>query len=476
VDLEPLRFRGGTAGALLPFALFLAGVAWLGLSGAPDERGFWPVVLFALVLGLTLAKDRGAFCEAALSGMSRPVVALMIAAWLFAGCLGSLLAGSGFVAGLVWLAGSLGLRGALFVAACFLIASALSMATGTSLGTLLVCGPLLYPAGVTLGADPALLMGAVLAGATFGDSLSPLSDTTIASALTQDADVPGVVRARLKYALPAALLALFVYLGLGAVSPGAPAAATVTPALPTGVSSAPAPSPSPLTPSPAALPMGLAPLLVLVLLLRRRHLVEALLFGILAAVSLGLGLRLLRPAQLMFIDAERYSARGLLLEGLERGVGVSIFTMLLMGLVATLEATGLQDRLVKSGLALACTPRRAEAAIVGALSAAVMVTTHSVVAILAVGPFARQTGERLGLTAYRRANLLDLTACTWPFLLPWFIPTILAAGTTAAGEAFGLPRLSPLAVGLRNVYSWALVGMVGVAVITGFGRAEAPRS
>ena len=63
-----------------------------------------------------------------------------------------------------------------------------------------------------------------------------------------------------------------------------------------------------------------------------------------------------------------------------------------------------------------------------------MLTTHSVVAILAVGPYARETGARLGLTPYRRANLLDLTACTWPFLLPWFIPTILAASTTAAGE------------------------------------------
>jgi len=34
VATQALRFRGGTGGALLPFALFLTGVAWLGLSGA----------------------------------------------------------------------------------------------------------------------------------------------------------------------------------------------------------------------------------------------------------------------------------------------------------------------------------------------------------------------------------------------------------------------------------------------------------
>ena len=154
-------------------------------------------------------------------------------------------------------------------------------------------------------------------------------------------------------------------------------------------------------------------------------------------------------------------------------MGVSIFTLLLMGLVATLEATGLLERLVESTRRVARTPRAAESLIVAVLSAGVLLTTHSVVAILAVGSYARDTGAAMGLTPYRRANLLDLTACTWPFLLPWFIPTILAASTTAAGEAAGLPRLSPLAVGLANAYSWALVAMVGLAIVTGFGRSEA---
>ena len=114
----------------------------------------------------------------------------------------------------------------------------------------------------------------------------------------------------------------------------------------------------------------------------------------------------------------------------------------------------------------------AEAWIVGATSAAVLLTTHSVVAILTVGEFTREVGGRFGLTSYRRANLLDLTVCTYPFLLPYCLPTILAAGTTAAGGAYGFPRVSPAVVGLWNVYSWALVAVVVVAVTTGFGRGE----
>ena len=84
------------------------------------------------------------------------------------------------------------------------------------------------------------------------------------------------------------------------------------------------------------------------------------------------------------------------------------------------------------------------------LTVAVVLTTHSVV----------------------RANLLDVTACTWPFLLPFFLPTILASSASVPGGAAGMPRVSPLAAGMHNAYSWALVLMLVVAVVTGYGRRE----
>jgi Na+/H+ antiporter NhaC len=100
----------------------------------------------------------------------------------------------------------------------------------------------------------------------------------------------------------------------------------------------------------------------------------------------------------------------------------------------------------------------------------VLLTTHSVVAILAVGPFAKQTGERFALSRYRRANLLDLSVCTWPFLLPWFLPTILAASASIGGEAYGMPPQTALTIGIHNTYAWALIGAVVLAVTTGYGR------
>ena len=454
--IEELGFHGGTAGALAPFALFLAGVACLALAGAPDERGFWPVLLAAIALGLLLARDRRAFCETVIAGMSQPIVLLMVMAWLLAGVFGALMRASGLVDALVWLAESAGVTGAPFVLSAFLVCCAVSTATGTSLGTLILCTPLLYPAGVLLGAHPAVLAGAILGGATFGDNVSPVSDTTIASAATQDADLGGVVRSRLRYALPAAALALAAYLIFG----GGDLGTTAAPA-------------APGTSGPRGLPMVLAPALVIFLLLRRRHLIEGLLTGIVAAAVLGLTLGLLAPAELLYIDAEQFGARGLIVDGMERSLGVSVFTLLLMALVATLEASGVLQRILGLVEARASTPRGAELWIFATVSAAVLLTTHSVVAILAVGAFTRRLGERFGLDPYRRSNLLDVTVCTYPFLLPYCIPTILIASLTAgstvspSGEAV---RLSPLAAGLYNFHSWALLLVIVFALMTGYGR------
>ena len=327
-DGSRLTFYLGTLGALLPMVTFLAGVAWLGLSGAPDERGFWPILVMALLVGLLLSRNSWSYCEAVLDGMSHRLVALMILSWLLAGVFAQLMNATGFVEALVWLCSRAGLVGGGFVAASFLIAAAVSTSTGTSLGTLLLTVPLLYPAGATLGGDPVLLIGALLAGATFGDNLSPVSDTTIASASSQGALMHRVVRSRLRYALPAGLVALVIYALLGGGDAGA------------GDSGAA------LGGSSAGLIMLLAPILVVGLLLARRHLVEGLLLGNLCAVVLGLVFSRIELSQLIYLDRDNFVARGLLADGLERGVGISVFTLLLMGLVGAIEKTGILEDLI----------------------------------------------------------------------------------------------------------------------------------
>ncbi len=492
----PLLFRLGLAGASIPILVFAIGAAWLGFSGAPDERGLWPILIAALGTGLVLARSASAYSAAAIRGMSRPIVMLMVMAWLLAGIFSVLLREAGLVDALVWAGGELGLRGGGFVLLAFLVAVLFSTATGTSLGTILICAPLLYPAAGILAANPVVLIGAILAGATFGDNVSPVSDTTIASASTQRAPMGGVVRSRLRYALPAALVAALVLLMFGGTDGDPPTGQAVS---------------AELTGDPAAFPMLLAPLAAFVMLFRGKGLVESLFTGVAAAVVVGLAAGLISPPDLIHIDAEAFRAQGLILDGMEGAVGIVVFTILLMGIVGAAQEAGILDRLAGGGGSgtegragggsatergagsesatdgragggnategqadTTETPRRAELRIFGVTSAAVVLTTHSVMAILAVGDLVRRTGRAAGIGRFRRANLLDMTVCTYPFLLPFFIPTILASSATSAGEPYGVPRVSALEAGLANPYSWALLAIILAVIYTGLGRSRSP--
>ena len=459
-----LHFHFGLAGAAMPILVFAGGAAWLGFSGAPDERGLWPILIVAMGAGLVLAERASAYSAAVIRGMSRPIVMLMVAAWLLAGVFSVLLREAGLVHALVWAGGELGVSGGGFVLLAFLIAVMFSTVTGTSLGTILICAPLLYPAAGVLQANPTVLIGAILAGATFGDNVSPVSDTTIASASTQRAPMGGVVRSRLRYALPAALAAALILLVIGgADAPLDPAAGGI------GVGA----QAESLAGDPAAFPMLLAPLATFLMLWRGKGLVESLFAGVGAAVVVALAMNLVSISDLLYISPNAFRAQGLILDGMEGAVGIVVFTILLMGIVGAAQEAGIVDRLAGDRVAGGeISARRAETRIFTVTSVAVIVTTHSVMAILAVGDLVRKTGRRAGIGRFRRANLLDMTVCTYPFLLPFFIPTILASSATASGEPFGVPRVTALDAGLANPYSWALLAIIITAITTGLGRSD----
>ena len=97
-------------------------------------------------------------------------------------------------------------------AVTFLLAAAVSFATGTSWGTMAILMPLVYPLAAVLPGAEGLAagtaagihlasVGAVLAGAVFGDHCSPISDTTIMSSLASGSDHIDHVRTQLPYAL-----------------------------------------------------------------------------------------------------------------------------------------------------------------------------------------------------------------------------------------------------------------------------------
>jgi len=452
---ENLRYWGGTIGAFIPFLIFVVGVVTIALSGAPDEKGFWPVLILSLTLALLLARDRKRFCEVVIEGMAQPIVMIMLMAWMLASCIGLLLSGTGFIEALMWLASLLKIGGTGFVILGFFICCIVSTSTGSSFGTILICSPILYPVGALLGAHLATMAGAIIAGATFGDSIAPISDTTIASAVSQKADIGGTVRSRLKYVIPAAVIAIGLFVISGLIGEGFNSGKNLA-----------------ISGSPRGLPMIIVPVVIIALLLSGRHLLHGLLFGLLTGIGTGVIFGLLPLKKLLFLDLKNFTADSIIIEGINRSVGISIFTILLMGLVAALKASGFINRLISIATRGNPTVRSTEIKIVSAVGTAVLLTCHSIVAILSVSEFSNQTGEKMGIGRYRRANLLSLTVSTLPFILPYFIPVILMANTTHSGAEFGVPPVTPLQAGLFNFYSWTILLVVIIAVVTGFGRKE----
>ncbi len=100
-----------------------------------------------------------------------------------------------------------------FPALVFIVASITSFATGTSWGTMAILIPTAIPVAYALdnslyGLTTIICLGAVLDGAIFGDHCSPISDTTILSAIVSSCDPMHHVRTQMPYALTVAVIAL----------------------------------------------------------------------------------------------------------------------------------------------------------------------------------------------------------------------------------------------------------------------------
>jgi Na+/H+ antiporter NhaC len=109
----------------------------------------------------------------------------------------------------------------------FITAAIISFATGTSWGVMAILMPIVIPLAhhhITIASDASAqgiflsTIAAVLAGATFGDHCSPISDTTVMSSMAASADHMDHVRTQLPYALFVGVISMligYIPVGLG---------------------------------------------------------------------------------------------------------------------------------------------------------------------------------------------------------------------------------------------------------------------
>lgn len=105
----------------------------------------------------------------------------------------------------------------LLLTAC-LVCAVVSVCIGSSWTTIATVGVGLMGIGRTLGIDDALVAGAIISGAYFGDKMSPLSETTNLAASTSGVPLFEHIRNMLHTTVPSMLITLVVFLAIGLCS------------------------------------------------------------------------------------------------------------------------------------------------------------------------------------------------------------------------------------------------------------------
>ncbi|MEW9502528.1 Na+/H+ antiporter NhaC family protein [Jeotgalibacillus marinus] len=450
-----LEMYGGVFGGLIPLLILIAFLITLSIAQRGGTQAFWAGGWVALSVGLLLAKNKNHYISTFMKGMSQKNGIVIVVAWIFAAIFGQIVQAAGLVDGILWFGLTTGAQGAVFTVLAFFLAMLFSVGTGTSNGTYLALLPVLYPAGVLLGADPTMLAVAILGGGVFGDNVAPVSDTTIASAYSQGATLNGVVRSRFPLAISASIIAIIVLFFAGG-----------------GGTVADVPEMEAANLDPKGLLMLISLAVVIIFALAKRHVVESLIYGNISAIILGLVTGKLNLGSVFSIPGNPGDSTGLIEVGIASVTGTIVFALFILALTQVMIDSGVMDtflkwvqkRNIKSH-------RQAEFSIMSVAGIASVVISASAPVLLVIGStFVNPFGKRFNLSPERRANVMECMVVVVFFMIPWNLSVIVWYNTlTSTAQAWNVAYPSLLSSFL-NPYSWAMLAVLLFSVITGWNR------
>lgn len=437
---------GGIVGAAMPMVAMLGGILVLAAMGMRSTKNFWSAGYLAVLVGFLVYKDKKEFQKALIDGIRDNIFAFMIACFLLAGVMSKILTASHLVDGLLYLMSKINMSPAFMPIVCFAICVVLSSATGSAAGAMNTAAPVMIPLAVGMGCNVNLICGALLAGSCFGDNLAPISDTTIASSLSQEVDVMKVVKSRLKYAVIAGGVASAGYIVFGFMSSGSGVADKLA-ADATYASS---------------LIFLIIPILVIILMLRGTGLFTSLLVsemvGIVMLFAFG------------YIDfAGLVAADGLIANAFNGMIGSIIFILFIFVMVSLISHAGVLDAILKFMQSKAKSDLSAEVAAGAMVSIVGIAISSGTSAITFCGPIIRSLLRPFKIDRARAANLLDGLGCGVGYLVPTNPGCLnLAAIAVASGVvAEGYNAISFVGY---NFHSMALFVVFWFAILTGWGR------
>lgn len=173
-------------------------------------------VLFTVCLLVFWAKFRGASWQEIQDGIKEGISVAIIPIFIFIliGALIGLWIKGGIIPSIMVLGFKI-INAQFFVPSVFIVCSIIGSAIGSGFTTISTVGIALFGIGVSMNLDPALLAGAIISGAVFGDKMSPLSDSTNLSAAIAESELFAHIKNMMWSTIPAFFVSLFLFWLLG---------------------------------------------------------------------------------------------------------------------------------------------------------------------------------------------------------------------------------------------------------------------
>ena len=285
----------------------------------------------------------------------------------------------------------------------FVISALISLAIGTSCGTIAAIVPIAVTISQALGFNPAILLGATVGGAMFGDNMSLISDTKIAASRTQNVEMRDEMFYNLKIITIPAVLCLILYsLPLFTGTTGTDMGQGVL-----NIDSY----------------IKVAPyILLLIFGISGVNVMFLLLFGIILNTIIGISYG-------MF---DIFTAFAFIGEGTTSMANTLIVAMLAGGLLLLVRYNGGITYIIRSTEKWIKNQKTCEIGICFLVGIINLFTANNTVAIITSGSIVKELAGKFNVKPERAASLMDTTSCCVQGMIPYGAQILIATALSAS--------------------------------------------
>lgn len=447
-----LEFYGGPLMSMIPILVYILISACLAMFFKfYSMKGLVFGAFVGLLLGFVFVKNKSKYWDVLIASLAKFSSSKLIFTFIVIGIFTRMLTVGDIGTGFVWLSVQLHITGGLFVVFTFIATSVISMGAGAPIAAVFAVVPIFFSPGVLLGANPSILVGAMLSGVFFGDAMSPSSqvinttvDTQHDSKTGQPADLQVVMKERSPYLILIAILSILLFGFFGANGAKTVSADSIAQVASRCTSS--------------GLWMLIPILILIVISFKEKNLFLALSYATITGLILGLITGVFKFSDIVAISGSPLKISGIINDGIYSMVDIIVSTILLFGMIEVAVESGFVNKLCNWLLSqkFVQTKKGASAVlIVGVGIINILLSGCVLPAILLFGNIADRIGKNVNISANRRTYLLTGMATSVTAIIPINSAFVMGAITLINNmkvTATHSIRITPLSIFQSSYY------------------------